>query len=224
MGPKSYSTKNGGTTWTVSNTWYGTYDTEAFCGMTSSGIGIMGREENYGKIVIYESMNKGQTFSNTYNDIRISGEYRGGRVSGDLITVFTDLDNDVYGMSYSTSQFIGWDVPGLGDLNDFHYTGSEGYALGPKGYFRECYSTYYGYSHDVYSYDYHSIDSRNGLVIAVGDNTILTNMDVGSEEKWNDVLDVHENGFTKKFFRIRFSGDREFYVSGEKGLIWKATI
>jgi hypothetical protein len=49
-------------------------------------------------------------------------------------------------------------------------------------------------------------------------------MDIGSEEKWNHVLDVNGNGFTQKFLTIRFSGYRQFYISGENGLIWKATI
>jgi photosystem II stability/assembly factor-like uncharacterized protein len=174
MGAIAYSTTDGGVNWVIANPWYGVNSTGAFCGITSSGVGIMGRAERYGYVTLYATSDKGKTFYDIGTTIRLRAAYRKGKVSGDFISILTNLDNTVYGLSYSTLKSFEWMVSGMGDLSDFFYTGTtEGFAVGPKGKLTACYSTYQNYNGPIHSYDYFSIDGQNDLILAVTSVLIL---------------------------------------------------
>jgi hypothetical protein len=221
MGAEGYSTDDGGLNWTNSKPWYGMVNKEAFCGVTSSGVGIIGINESYNKTYLYRSLDKGQTFD-VFSVITHEGELAGGRVSEANIFTYNTYDNYIEGISYS--DFSTFKINLTGDVNEFYYDMNKGVGVGAEGYLTENSNGYSYKTLPIHDYDFYSVDNKNGVAFAVGNKTIVTNMDIQSEEKWNHVFDIHGNGFQHKFLRVRFKDEKNLYISGENGLIWKARI
>jgi hypothetical protein len=214
-----YVTSDGGQNWT--------YSTSAkFMGITKKGTGIACSDAAYDRCNVYESTDKGQSFS-FINDMYMSNyKSNSGRITENNAFVFEDnvfADDELYGMNCVTLAYVNikfgnltWDE----NPNDIYYYNGQSYVVGPTGLIAQNGSkSFFGHT-----YTFNSVDGYNDLVVAVGDQTIVSNLDTKSDEKWNDVLDVNGNGFRHTFFRVRFAAAHTFYVSGEKGLIWKATI
>jgi hypothetical protein len=53
----------------------------------------------------------------------------------------------------------------------------------------------------------------------VGKGSVISNLDILNENKWNQVYDENGNGFDKTFYKIRFIDSNTFYLSGSDGYL-----
>lgn len=117
---------------------------------------------------------------------------------------------------------LGVAVGGRGMISDgvgVNSIASQGKLTG--GYFNVDYSRLY-YNHNL---QYLSVDGNGkGLVVAVGDKTIASNLDLENGDVWNEVYKTDRNGFDKVFNKIRFIDDKNFVVTTQDGLIWKGSL
>ena len=75
--------------------------------------------------------------------------------------------------------------------------------------------------------DYYSIKSNNGLIVAVGDKTILTNKKLGiskSDDQFSEVLSTKLEGFTFKCYQIEIIDNENIAIIGENGIIYIGKI
>lgn len=89
------------------------------------------------------------------------------------------------------------------------------------GYLNVDYTRSY-YNHNL---QYLSVDGNGkGLVVAVGNKTMASNLDLKNGDVWNEVYKTNRDGFDKVFNKIRFIDDKNFVVTTLDGLIWKGSL
>jgi hypothetical protein len=205
-----------------------------------SASGTLVTVEKYALLCDISSSNdKGVSFT-TSQPISIDGDLTGLRTTNNRAFV---LETDLYSRHYITGVNLldsnriiraAISANAYENPNDL-FIGKTGYgaAVGLQGWIANGYisntskeysagsfsRSYYGHT-----YPFNSIDGYDALMVAVGRHTIATNLDLGNDEAWNEVFDKGLNGFPQTFYRIRFINSNTFIVSGNNGLIWRATI
>ena len=221
-----YVTDDGGATWSIR----GTGD---FIGMTKSGIGVIGAFGNT-TCVISTSVDQGQLFIIkgilTYD---ISFDFLSSRIVDNQVIIFSRNgyrypNENVYNISNNNGSSIGFGNLTSAEVPiDAYLTGTSslGTAVGSEGFLLDdLFGSLIDRTFYQHLYPYQSVDGNGNLVVAVGEKTITSNLDIGNDEKWNYVLDVDGNGFPNTFYKIRFVSSNTFYLSGSNGLILKASI
>ncbi len=216
-----YSTANGGISWSLKNS-----DTD-FIGKTINGIGVSGKcTPNSCSI---KTSNDSSVSFQSVGNINISGDFISARVVDSKVFVFTKdvfYYDELHGFDLITNQSITIDFDNItNNPSDIYLSGSTGCVTGVGGDIMEDeFGVGYDRTYYSHSYNYYSVDGYNGFIVCVGDKTIASNLDIGTEEKWNEVFDTKGNGFTHTFYKIRFINANSFYISGSKGLLIKAKI
>jgi hypothetical protein len=149
---------------------------------------------------------------------------------------YTDGEIDCLELVDSTRFYLKVDDVNVSEnINDIYIDGANSCVVGGQGYIGPMsFEGYNAYSNRYYmsfgrlyyghTYQYNSIDGYAGLLVAVGDHTIASNIDIKNDEKWNEVFDKNRNGFEQTFYKIRFFSKETFFVSGKNGLLWRAKI
>jgi photosystem II stability/assembly factor-like uncharacterized protein len=213
MGNKVYSTDDGGLTWT--------YRTEAdFIDKTEGGTFVLTKRRSVYPATIY-------------NDIKISTD---SAQSFQLIaSVIVGYKTKALRVTDSKAIVIGDDYVKCVDL-ETHNNFSLDYD-----YYHD------GIPDDVYLYNdleiviananlyvngyekledvwFRSVDGYGDLVICAGYYGVKTNMDIGSEYEWNEVLRTNGDGFSQEFNKIRFINENTCYLCGNNGVFYKVRI
>lgn len=229
MGTTLYVTDDGGTTWTSGGTGH-------FLGISDQGIGVLGYADSrsgyygyYNDIII--TKDSGKTFHSIGNVYR-DHEFTTGRVVGSKAFVFYKLmstDSKVNGIDLIDSTAISFQFGRqYGEPIDIYLSNKLCVAVTTGGNIMESYDgtvgDYLGNRYDVHNQSYHSVDGYGDLVVCVGNKTIASNKDLNSEYRWNEVFDKNGESFKNIFYKIRFINQSTFYISGDKGLIYKMKI
>lgn len=224
-----YVTSDGGQSWSIR----GSGD---FIGLTDNGIGVIGDCGN-SACIVSTTTDKGQSFQvkggMTY-DLHFT--YRAARVEDSRVII---LSNNIYKHGNENAFNLINNTAFVVDIGGFNAyekhndiflanNNSVGVLVGENGLVAEkgefLGNEIYDRTYKKHQYKYYSVDGYNGLVLCVGEKSIATNMDIGSEEIWNEVLDENGNSFANTFYKVRFNNSSTLYISGSDGLILKATI
>lgn len=216
-----YVTTDGGQTWLIK-------DVATFIGKTDEGIGVIGTCSPM-SCTIKTTINNGQTFiykgKMNYNGFN----FRTSRIVDNKVVI---LSNDRYehgnenGFNLSNNTAFSVELGGLNAYeipNDIYLSNGQGTGVGNYGLVM---GEVLNYSRNYFghTYPYYSVDGYGGFKVCVGEKTIVSNLDIGTEHVWNEVFDVKGNGFVNTFYKIRFITQNTFYISGSAGLILKARI
>jgi hypothetical protein len=221
MGNYLYVTDDGGQTWN----YRGNVD---FIGKTKDGIGVTG-DCGFFSCDVRISSDSLQSFQ-SIGSVTMEGGLTASRVVDNKVIVITNdtyYDDRAYGLDLTTGEdfAIGFDnLIYSENPNDIYLSGENGTVVGPNGLIMR--TSYFGFSRAYYgnTNTYYSVDGYEDFMVCVGERTIATNMDIGNDERWNEVFDDNGNGFRSTFYKIRFIDQSTFYVSGSSGLIFKAKI
>lgn len=213
-------TKDGGLTWTSSG--YAN-----FIGMTEDSTLIAIQTESMGSVFnIRKSSDKGATFQDF-------GQYDFGlkfydkgticKIQDSACVIFvTDGDEYFTRISLNTGDFQHIDNCGYAEdyVRDIYLSQGYIYCVGVEGLLCE------GGSRDFFQhrYEFRAIDGYDDLIVAVGEKTIVSNLSVDEDVKWNELNDKDLNNYSKEFYFVKFYDAHTFYVGGEKGLLWKVKI
>jgi len=222
MNTDVYVTTDGGQTWSIK----GNGD---FIGITENGIGVLG-DCGQTTCIIKTTTDKGQNFLLKGGmNYGISFEFLSARVIDSKVIIFSKTgwehpNENVFDFSNNSSYFIGFGSLTHDEIpNDIYLSSNQGTIVGNYGLIMDDLA---GYSRTFYrhAYPFYSIDGYGNFKVCVGEKTIVSNLNIGSEENWNEVFDVNGNGLTNTFYKIRFISQNTFYLSGSGGLILKASI
>lgn len=212
-----YVTADGGVTWIQK------IAADDIC-QTKGGIGVA-VIDNYVYGTVKKTTNKGVSFFSVGGNVDFVGGYISARATGDFVFVFGTSNSSVtnglnlinnqatyfcYSSAYPSDVYI--------DNNIQCSVGKSGLVQAYRGY--NCHDRVY----DQHSLDYNSVDGYDGIVVAVGNNTMVSNKILTEKDEWTEVFNSDGNGFHKTFYRIRFINQNTFIVSGNNGLLWRATI
>lgn len=232
MGLKLYITQDGGDTWEMETTGV------IFSGISDTGIGAYIKDCNYPSCSVMTTNNMGASFQETgsLNHGEVWYEITGGRMTGNsmvLIHSDSNFDDILYGYNLELEESFSLpfdNITAYVEVTDLFLSGeSEGAIVGEGGTLQvrtQYFSGSYSFSQQVieHSYDYYGVDGRDGLIVAVGEQMITSNIDIQTEYPFNPVFDSDGNGFTETFYAIEFYATDRFYLSGENGLILKAKL
>ena len=219
-GSSVYLTEDGGDTWIPRN-W------GSFLGMTESGIGVVG-DFDFFTCDIRVTYDRGQSFQyyGTINNIDGLGI---ARVEGNTLVVVPEDQNSgsAKGYNFETGEPYNAFLSGLTFAEvpkDIHLSEENEVIVGTQGLVMNGYTDRFYDGNAGHKYTLHSVDGYGDLVIIVGQNTIMANIDLGLDRSWNQIFDKTGNGFTQTFFKVSFTESGSFYLSGTDGLLYLATI
>ncbi|MEM0997393.1 MAG: hypothetical protein AAGN35_09955 [Bacteroidota bacterium] len=178
----------------------------------------------------YISRNGGQTFSSSTLIQGINAPFRDALIAGEFLYVVSDRSTDdvwLRGVDLATGTLARFDLPILsaGEFpNGLYRFGNRNYMTGPLGNLWDGTGDADVMRHDWHTFDFYDVDGTGDLVIAVGEQCIATNLNLGTEEYWNPVLDESGNGFPHTFYDIQYIDSETFVVTGDRGLIWRAQL
>ena len=214
-------TKNGGSTWSVVS------DDGICADIDASGNLYYTERSGLWNVLIFK-------YNFTYNIFTYyatlyveESNKTGGRICGSYLYILTtnDYDNGFihgYNLVTKTVDDIGFGSLSSGeDIMDIVSAG-ESFAIAAKrgNIIAKGINDTYGQVYLQHHYDYYSVDCNNDYFVAVGNKTISSNV----TGEWQEVFDLNGDGFSHTFYTVRFCSDKEFYIGGNNGLIWKGTL
>jgi hypothetical protein len=222
-------TADGGATWTICPAH------AQFMGLSKSGIVFIVDYKNPSVATISVSTDQGATFYRV-QDVSVYGNMTGIKVLGTMAFVTnseTYSGGEIDGIDMAdTSKYVrlGAESTAYASVNDVYFEGATGAVVGKQGNIsHETYGSGFRYLNFTriyfdHTYEFNSIDGFDGLMVAVGNKTMASNLDLDNDEEWNELFNKDQNGFDKTFLKIRFFDKSTFFVGGTGGLFWKAKI
>lgn len=215
-----YHTSNGGKSWALKAYGEG-------IGITDDGIGYLARYRYMRGWEISRSQNKGNTFEYLYTTDIFS--YPSSSINK---IVFSD---NRFTFLYQDDGWVTWLDP-VSRTDGYFGVSGNAYTRPKEAYFYQDEAVVAGgggaiYQSDVLSYSrvhyqheysYYSIHGFSNRAVAVGEGTIAANLAIDEYRTWQEIFQPNGSSFDQTFTKVRFTAENNFYIGGEKGLLWRA--
>lgn len=218
MSGKVYVTNDGGSTWQ--------YRAESqFIGITEDGMGVL-TSCRFSRCNIRVTDDMGQSFR-YFDEIYNQESTTYARVNGSMLVLVLE-DRKLTAVDMNNKERINLRSPGVNanqKINDVFISNELQVVAGKEGIiFDDSRGDFLSRGYEGHTYEYYSTDGFNGLALCVGENTITVNIDTGLDDRWSEVFGPDKNGFENTFYKVRFIDENTFYISGNEGTLFKASI
>lgn len=179
----------------------------------------------YSDCDMYTSVDSGKSFQ-LQKSIYTGAKFLRAKLSGGKLAIFTEdtfFDNYTYGYDLKADSSLKFEFGNLtaGQTpTDIYFLGASGIFVGSNVILEYSYDKYRNSYDWESSRSFNSVDGMDGLVVAVGNKTIVSNLDIATDYKWNEVYTTEGESFKESFYQIKFTSTDRFYLSGDNGLLY----